>query len=81
MKTLGLVVIFILVSVASFAQTTDVRDRNGNLVGTRHYNHSTGETQFRDRNGNLEYTGQRRGHEYEIRDRSGNLRWTEEADD
>ncbi len=81
MKTAALTVILIVIPVLSFAQSTDIRDRNGNLVGTRNYDRTTGETQFRDRNGNLEYTGNRRGNEYEIRDRSGNLKWTEESDD
>ncbi len=81
MKTTIMAIILIMAPILCWAQTTDIRDRNGNLVGTRRYDRTSGETEFRDRYGNLEYTGKRRGNEYEIRDRNGNLKWTEDSED
>lgn len=71
----------IAVPVVALAQTTDIRDRDGRLIGTRHYDSTSRETQYRDRDGRLEYTGNRNGNEYQIRDRSGSLKWTEQVED
>ncbi len=71
----------IAVPVVALAQTTYIRDRDGSLIGTKHYDSTSRETQYRDRDGSLEYTGNRNGNEYQIRDRSGSLKWTEQVED
>jgi hypothetical protein len=81
MKTVALTIFLMALSALSFAQTTDIRDRDGRLIGTKHYDSTSRETQYRDRDGRLEYTGKRNGNEYQIRDRSGRLRWTEQDED
>ncbi len=81
MKTICLIVFLVLIPILSLAQTTNIRDRDGRLIGTKHYDSTSRETQYRDRDGRLEYTGSRNGNEYQIRDRSGRLKWTEEDDD
>ncbi len=77
---LALICLF-AVPVLSLAQTTDIRDRDGSLIGTKHYDSTSRETQYRNRDGSLEYTGNRNGNEYQIRDRSGSLKWTEQVED
>ena len=81
MKTICLIVTLVLIPILSLAQTTNIRDRDGRLIGTKHYDSTSRETQYRDRDGRLEYTGSRNGNEYQIRDRSGRLKWTEEDED
>ena len=81
MKTICMIVALVLVPILSLAQTTNIRDRDGRLIGTKHYDPTSRETQYRDRDGRLEYTGNRNGNEYQIRDRSGRLKWTEEDED
>lgn len=71
----------IAIPVLAVAQTTDIRDRDGRLIGTKHYDSTSRETQYRNRDGSLEYTRSRNGNEYQIRDRSGSLKCTEQAED
>ncbi len=63
---------------SSVDQTTDIRDREWRLIGTKHYDSTSRETQCRNRDGRLEYTSSRNGNEEQIRDRSGRLKWTEQ---
>ena len=80
MKTSALTIILIMVPALSFAQTTDIRDRDGRLIGTKHYDSTSQETQYRNRDGSLGYTRSRNGNEYQIRDRSGRSKWTEQSE-
>jgi hypothetical protein len=81
MRRVVMIICLIVVPVLSLAQTTNIRDRDGRLIGTKHYDSTSRETQYRDRDGRLEYTGNRNGNDYQIRDRSGRLKWTEQAED
>ena len=81
MRRVAIIICLIVVPVLSLAQTTNIRDRDGRLIGTKHYDSTSRETQYRDRDGRLEYTGSRNGNDYQIRDRSGRLKWTEQAED
>ena len=81
MRRVAIIICLVVVPVLSFAQTTDIRDRDGRLIGTKHYDSTSRETQYRDRDGRLEYTGNRNGNEYQYRDRSGRLKWTEQPED
>ncbi len=49
-------------------------DRDGRLIGTKHDDSTSRETQHKNRDGSLEDTGSRNGNEYQIRDRSGRLK-------
>ena len=81
MRRVAIIICLIVVPILSLAQITNIRDRDGRLIGTKHYDSTSRETQYRDRNGRLEYTGNRNGNDYQIRDRSGRLKWTEQAED
>ena len=81
MRRVAIIICLIVVPVLSLAQTTNIRDRDGRLIGTKHYDSTSRETHYRDRDGRLEYTGSRNGNDYQIRDRSGRLKWTEQAED
>lgn len=81
MRRIAIIICLIVVPVLAFAQTTNIRDRDGRLIGTKHYDSTSRGTHYRNRDGRLEYTGNRNGNDYQIRDRSGRLKWTEQAED
>jgi hypothetical protein len=61
MRRVAIIICLIVVPGLSLAQTTNIRDRDGRLIGTKHYDSTSRETQYRDRDGRLEYTGNRNG--------------------
>ncbi|MCL5125803.1 MAG: hypothetical protein M1511_15150 [Deltaproteobacteria bacterium] len=81
MKTEVMAVFLIMTPILCLAQTTDIRNSYGDLVGTRRYDRSTGDMEFRDQYGDLKYTGKRNDNGYEIRDSYGDLKWTEQSED
>ena len=81
MKTSIMAVILILSPILSLAQTTDIRNSYGDLVGTRRYDRASGDMEFRNQYGDLKYTGERNGNGYDIRDSYGDLKWTEQSEE
>lgn len=60
-------------TVPAIAQTTYLRDRNGNLTGTE-VSRSNGRVEFRDKNGNFQgYSQQMANGRTEYHDKNGNL--------
>ena len=66
-----LALLLLAISPTLCAGDSDIRDRYGNLLGTKSYDRSTREYQYRDRTGSLDFTKQRNDNGYDVRDRDG----------